>query len=90
MNCTCPETMRSQEHSPECYLRNRIREDKITIDAFAKESLQDREKLANVEKRATETKAALAELVRTADPETNLSDIPLLEALYRAKAALKE
>lgn len=43
----------------------------------------------DVEKAAREIKAALAELVRAADPEINMSDILLLEALSRAREALE-
>ena len=44
---------------------------------------------SEAEEGAKEVRAALEELIRAADPETNMSDIPLLDALSRARAALK-
>ena len=48
----------------------------------------DAEKRASMN--ALELLAALRELVLAADPEKNLSDIPLLDALTRARAVIDE
>lgn len=46
------------------------------------------QKMADLQAENEQLRAALKELVKAADPRTNMSDIPLLDALSVARAAI--